>query len=102
MKAIVLSAFAAVALAGPVVAQGHAHHAAAQPSAVVEVVGMVKGIDVRAGTMTVAHEPVAALGWPAMTMSFKVAAASLLSGLKAGDRISFQLKGQQVTAVKRL
>jgi Cu/Ag efflux protein CusF len=31
------------------------------------------------------------LGWPAMTMEFGVADRSLLRGLKAGDRVEFEL-----------
>ena len=39
--------------------------------------------------VTLSHEPVPALGWPAMTMAFRLAEPALARGLKAGDRVSF-------------
>ncbi|MDR2614217.1 MAG: efflux RND transporter periplasmic adaptor subunit [Candidatus Accumulibacter sp.] len=52
--------------------------------------GTVEEIDVGADTLSISHGPVAALDWPAMTMEFKAANASLLQGLKPGDRIVFE------------
>src|SRR5690606_8305810 len=34
--------------------------------------GVVKSVDKTKGAVTLAHEPIAALNWPAMTMAFKV------------------------------
>ena len=39
--------------------------------------------------VTVAHEPIETLQWPAMTMAFPVQDAAVLSGIKPGDRVSF-------------
>ena len=39
--------------------------------------------------VTISHDPVATLGWPAMTMPFAVQDAALLNGFKPGDRVSF-------------
>jgi Cu(I)/Ag(I) efflux system membrane fusion protein len=39
--------------------------------------------------ITFSHEPVPAIGWPAMTMTFKVDPATLARGLKIGDRVGF-------------
>ena len=50
--------------------------------------GTVDGIDLKEGTITLNHGPVASLKWPAMTMEFKAANASLLKDLKAGARIA--------------
>jgi Cu/Ag efflux protein CusF len=47
-------------------------------------------VDAKAGTLSLSHEPIASLRWPAMTMEFKVANPSLLSGLKPGARLSFE------------
>ncbi len=33
--------------------------------------GVIKAIDSKAGTLTIQHGPIAAVGWPAMTMTFK-------------------------------
>ena len=53
--------------------------------------GTVDAIDAKAGTVSITHGPIEALKWPGMTMEFKVANAGLLSGLKPGDAISFEL-----------
>ena len=39
--------------------------------------------------ITFSHEPVPALGWPAMTMTFSLDPPSLAKGLKVGDRVAF-------------
>lgn len=51
--------------------------------------GVVESVDPAARTVTIAHEPVPALQWPAMTMNFKAPDADL-SALKPGDRVSFE------------
>jgi Cu(I)/Ag(I) efflux system protein CusF len=67
--------------------------------------GFIKAIDVRSGTVTLQHGPIAGLGWPAMTMTFKASPASLLGGLKVGERIGFDARLQgaaaEITAVRR-
>jgi len=51
--------------------------------------GVITGIDRDAGTLTLKHQPIASLGWPAMTMDFKATPPSLLEGLKVGQKIAF-------------
>ncbi|WP_137898039.1 efflux RND transporter periplasmic adaptor subunit [Sphingomonas sp. 2SG] len=62
-----------------------------QPSAstgqVYETLGSVEAIDPR--SITLSHQPVPAIGWPAMTMTFRVADPALLRGYKKGDRVRF-------------
>jgi len=62
-----------------------------QPSAatgqVYETVGRVETLD--ASSITLSHQPVPAIGWPAMTMSFRVANPAMLRGYKKGDRVRF-------------
>ena len=53
--------------------------------------GMVKAIDTAKGTITLQHEAIAAIGWPAMTMPFKVASPDLLKQVKVGDKVRFTL-----------
>jgi Cu(I)/Ag(I) efflux system protein CusF len=57
----------------------------------VQGVGVVKAIDAARSTVTLQHEAIAAIGWPAMTMPFKVASPTLLEHVKAGDRVRFTL-----------
>jgi Cu(I)/Ag(I) efflux system membrane fusion protein len=54
-----------------------------------KAVGTLKAID-DAGTVSVSHEPVASLGWPAMTMDFVLANPSLLGKLQPGSPIEFE------------
>lgn len=52
-------------------------------------VGTVTAVDAAAGKVTVAHEPVASLKWPAMTMGFEVEDKETLRALQAGDKVRF-------------
>ncbi|TPW07608.1 MAG: hypothetical protein FD124_1055, partial [Alphaproteobacteria bacterium] len=54
--------------------------------------GMVKAVDLAAGTITLDHEPIAAIQWPAMTMQFKAENADMLKDVRAGDHVAFELK----------
>ena len=57
--------------------------------------GKVSGIDAKAGTVSIDHGPVASLKWPAMTMEFKVANATLLKDLKPGAAVAFEFVERQ-------
>ncbi len=57
--------------------------------------GTVDSIDARAGTVMLAHAPVASLKWPAMTMEFKLANDALLKDLKPGAAIRFEFVERQ-------
>lgn len=61
--------------------------AAAAPTA--SAVGVVEAVDPATGMITIAHDPVAALQWPAMTMAFKTHGVDLAS-IKAGDQVTFE------------
>jgi Cu(I)/Ag(I) efflux system membrane fusion protein len=52
--------------------------------------GTIDGIDLKAGTVSLNHGPIASLKWPPMTMEFKVANGSLLQDLKVGAPVSFE------------
>lgn len=53
--------------------------------------GVVKAIDTARGTITLQHDAIATIGWPAMTMPFKVASPDLLDHMKVGDKVKFTL-----------
>ena len=59
--------------------------------------GKVMEIDAKSGKITLAHEPIPALGWPSMTMGFSVKEAKSLATLKAGDTVEFVLKSNPHT-----
>ena len=53
--------------------------------------GRVVSINATAGTINIAHEPIASLGLPKRAESFDVQDKALLAGLVAGQRVSFRL-----------
>lgn len=55
--------------------------------------GKVVAIDAAAKEITLAHDPIPELGWPAMTMDFAVQDAAPLKSLRPGDVVRFGLKG---------
>src|SRR3546814_2014927 len=64
--------------------------AAAKPAAtgtLYETVGKIEQIT--ANSVTLSHEPVPAIGWPAMTMTFQLPDPKIPRGLKPGDRVRF-------------
>lgn len=66
--------------------------------------GVVKNVDAGKGTVTVAHEPVKDLNWPAMTMAFLVKDKKMLEKFAADKKVSFEFVKQGadyvVTSVK--
>lgn len=107
MKIHLLAAAALLAVT-PAAALAQAHDMSAMqmtpaPAKSGDGVGEVKSVDAKAGKVTLHHGPVASLGWPAMTMSFK-AAPQLLQGLKAGQKVKFTAKDGEtpvITAIQR-
>ena len=63
--------------------------------------GTVKSVDHAKGTVTVDHEAVSTMNWPAMTMTFK-ADKKKLQALKAGEKIDFDFvqRGKDVVITK--
>lgn len=61
--------------------------AAAKPAGAYETVGRIDRITKDA--ITLSHQPVPALSWPAMTMTFRVGTPALARGFKVGDRVRF-------------
>lgn len=59
---------------------------------VIEGKGMIKALNISQYSITLQHEPIPALSWPAMTMDFSVDKNVDLKNFKVGDRIQFILK----------
>ena len=57
-----------------------------------KTVGTVKKVDAKAGTVTLDHEPVITLKWPAMTMGFKVEDKSMIDKLAVGKKVEVEFK----------
>jgi Cu(I)/Ag(I) efflux system membrane fusion protein len=56
--------------------------------------GRVTAVNAAKGELEMAHDPIPAIDWPAMTMPFDVADPALLKGLKQGQQVSFDLARQ--------
>lgn len=73
-----------------------------------QTVHMAKGkvikVDAAAGVVTLAHEPVKSLNWPAMTMGFQVKDKMMLDSLMVGKTVDFEFaqadKGYVITKVR--
>ncbi len=68
---------------------GMASKETAAPKPQHEGAAKVVAVDVAAGTVTLAHQPIASLKWPAMTMDFALGDAALAKQLKPGAKIHF-------------
>ena len=112
------SAVAAVSLGTSAVAQSGSTHGGMTPEQhkqmmaadgsdsekVTHATGVVKTIDAAKGTITIAHDPIAAKKWPAMTMTFKLD-KGVLGNVKAGQRVKFRFEGKgsyTVTKITRI
>jgi Cu(I)/Ag(I) efflux system protein CusF len=97
MKSIraVLIAMVLAAPPAPIHAQSAAPH---------QATGTVKKVDPGKGVVTLAHDPVKSLKWPAMTMGFTVKDKALLDKLQPGKKVEFQFvqqgKDYVITGVK--
>jgi Cu(I)/Ag(I) efflux system protein CusF len=79
---------------------GHSGHAAQQESAqpasarVYTTSGIVEAVHKAEGKVTVSHQPVPALNWPAMTMRFSLESSDQLEGIKPGDRVRLDFRNE--------
>ncbi len=59
-----------------------------------KAVGVVVKVDRKDGTVTLAHEPVKSMNWPAMTMVFLVRDKTMLDKLAIGRKAEFEFASQ--------
>lgn len=73
----------------PTAAPAHAAHTAppAPAPALHETTGRVESIS--PSSVTLSHQAVPDIGWPAMTMTFRLVDPQLAKGVKVGDRVAF-------------
>lgn len=69
------------------------------PAGPIVGVGTVTAVDAAAGTVSLDHEPIAAISWPAMSMQFRVENPAALQGIAVGDRVSFELKSATESSI---
>jgi Cu(I)/Ag(I) efflux system protein CusF len=77
---------------------------AAGTQAAHKATGVVKKVDPKTGTVTLAHDPVKSLNWSAMTMGFSVKDKALLDKFQPGKKVEFEFvqqgKDYVITSVK--
>ena len=76
MKQTLVAIAAALALAGPVLAQALSE-------------GEIRRVDKEAKKLTIKHGPIPNLGMESMTMVFHVKDPAMLDQVKAGDKVKF-------------
>lgn len=64
-----------------------------------QAAGVVKRVDAAKGVVSLKHEPVKSLGWPGMTMDFKVRDKKLLEGLKPEQKVTFEFVQEKSASV---
>ena len=62
------------------------------PTGPVSGTGVIQQIDKANGKVRMTHEPIDALGWPRMTMVFRLKDGALADQVKEGDKITFSLE----------
>lgn len=55
-------------------------------------VGVVKNMDIKAGTVTLTHEPVKSMNWPAMNMTFQVQDKAMLDEMAVNKKVDVQFE----------
>ncbi|MGE0079666.1 MAG: copper-binding protein [Thiohalomonadaceae bacterium] len=72
---------------------GHdAHDTGMHMPSVASVKAVVNGVDAAARTINVAHEPIAAFNWPAMTMDLPLAEPALAEGIAPGAHVTLRIE----------
>ena len=56
--------------------------------------GTVKSVDAAKGTVTIDHEAIASMNWPAMSMGFKAKDKKALQDVKPGQKVEFEFVQQ--------
>lgn len=79
------------------------HKSKASTAGGVQGTGKVVSVDAEKRTIKMAHDPIKALNWPKMTMSFSVETGVDISSYQAGDDISFTLNptSKVITSLKK-
>jgi Cu(I)/Ag(I) efflux system protein CusF len=69
----------------------------------VSATGVVQQVKPDEGKVKINHDPIPSLGWPKMTMTFRVKDKALLEGVAAGDKVRFEMeKDAQGLAITRI
>ncbi|MDP1605867.1 MAG: copper-binding protein [Rhodocyclaceae bacterium] len=75
-----------------VVAAAPSKPASPAAAGVITATGVVQQVDKANAKIKLSHDPIPALGWPKMTMFFRLKDGALADQVKAGDAVEFQLE----------
>lgn len=89
LAAAVIAAVMSTMFLAPAV---QAHEGHDQSPQAVAGVGVIRAIDLQAGTVTIAHTGVSALGWAAATARFRLENTAVVNGFSVGQRVHFELR----------
>lgn len=62
-------------------------------------IGVIEAINTRNGTFVIKHQPIASIGWPAMTMKLTADPSGLLRSIRVGERVRFTLRIDGMTSM---
>ncbi len=74
---------------------------AAQQEQVISATGVIESIDAESKKITIKHDPIPAVNWPAMTMRFTQVADTRADDIKPGDKVAFTFVQQGNLSVLR-
>lgn len=97
VKTVLFSLFSTVAF--NVMANDHQHQemvntAPAAQLQVINATGVVQAVDSDNNKITIHHDPIPAVGWPAMTMRFTRTPDTQFTTVKPGDKVAFSFVQQ--------
>ncbi len=71
----------------------------------VSATGVVAQVKSEQDKVKIDHDPISALGWPKMSMYFRVKDKSVLEGIGPGDKVRFEMekdaKGLVITRIEK-
>ncbi|HGW6105589.1 TPA: cation efflux system protein CusF [Citrobacter werkmanii] len=104
-KAVLLSLFSVVIFNAQ--ANEHQHgdmmnmQPAAQQEQRISATGVIEAVDMESKKVTIKHDPIPAVNWPAMTMRFTLVADTRADDIKPGDKVAFTFVQQGNISVLR-
>ena len=74
---------------------------AAQQEQLISATGVIEAVDMESKKITIKHDPIPAVNWPAMTMRFTLVADTKADDIKPGDKVAFTFVQQGNLSVLR-
>lgn len=74
---------------------------AAQQEQVISATGVIESIDMDSKKVTIKHEPIPVVNWPAMTMRFTLVSDTRADDIQPGDKVAFTFVQQGNLSVLR-